>query len=258
MAPPNRTLGLRPHSPPPTRSGCRDPRLLWRSASGPRRTAAPTFGSSSADGGGHPAHVRARHRSPTHLVTRRQACRFLQHSERHAETLVEARHRNGERRGGFLWTVPVWPVTGRRTGATSYSRLPAGIPGVWIMPAGSGEAIPRNPVQLIQERFPAIQGSYSPNSEMDRICVQRIRKIRGLSPPPASSHGTRRPAGRPSGSGRTAKGCCALIVRYSLGSGNSQNGQNSIIPILPDPHTPQLEDDRRSLSQRPGVPFEIL
>ena len=37
--------------------------------------------------------------------------------------------------------------------------------GIWIMPAGSGEAIPRKPVQLIQEHFPAIEGSFSPDGK---------------------------------------------------------------------------------------------
>ena len=33
------------------------------------------------------------------------------------------------------------------------------------MPAGPGEAIPRKPVQLIQEHFPAIGGSFSPDGK---------------------------------------------------------------------------------------------
>jgi Tol biopolymer transport system component len=37
--------------------------------------------------------------------------------------------------------------------------------GVWIMPAASGEAIPRKPVQLIQETFPAIGGAFSPDGK---------------------------------------------------------------------------------------------
>jgi Tol biopolymer transport system component len=37
--------------------------------------------------------------------------------------------------------------------------------GIWIMPAGSGEAIPRKPVQLIQEHFPAIGGNFSPDGK---------------------------------------------------------------------------------------------
>jgi WD40-like Beta Propeller Repeat len=42
--------------------------------------------------------------------------------------------------------------------------------GIWLMPAGSGEAIPRKPVPLIQEHFPAIQAASLPMGNGSHLC----------------------------------------------------------------------------------------
>ena len=63
--------------------------------------------------------------------------------------------------------------------------------GLWIMPAGSGEAIPRKPVPLIQEHFPAIRAASLPMGNGSHL-YPAIGKIRDLC---AGFPGGRFPAG---------------------------------------------------------------